>query len=204
MKNIIEVRFVQTVAGRSKKTGNDYDMRMAQCVVHKLNHKTNIVEPLVGVLALPDQYKELARGVYEVEFDVGLNRAGRIGSEIALISPVSSGKSSAPASPLLKSHVEIINVVPLSGRSKAGNDYDMRLAQCFVHKTNRETGVIEEFSGELLLPERYKEIAAGMYDVEFEIAIDRDKRVGSQVFSIVPVVPAARPAQPAPVQPKAA
>lgn len=196
MKNIIEIRHVEKLAGHSKKTGNHYDMRMAQCIVHKFDTVSKVVVPMVGVLTLPEIYKDLGRGVYEVEFDIGVNRAGRVASEVALIIPVVAGKTASSVSQSHTSHLEVINVVPLQGRSKAGNDYDMRLAQCFVHKIDRETGLVVELMGELLLPEIYKEITAGMYDVDFMISIDRDKRIGSVVESMTPVVP--RPAVAAP------
>ena len=41
MKHTIQILHITQVAGRSKKTGNDYDMRMAQCIVHKINRATN-------------------------------------------------------------------------------------------------------------------------------------------------------------------
>lgn len=95
----------------------------------------------------------------------------------------------------MKSTIQIIHIVPVTGRSqKTGNDYDMRLAQCIVQKTNRETGVVEPLVGELMLPERYKDLKPGQYEVEFEIAIDKNKRVGSQVSTITPVVEHGKPA----------
>ncbi|WP_426161647.1 hypothetical protein [Pseudoduganella sp. R-34] len=88
----------------------------------------------------------------------------------------------------MKSNIQILYVAVNSGRSKkTGNDYDMRMAQCIVHKVNRETGVVEPLIGELLLPERYKDLKPGNYEVEFEVAISRDKRVESAVYTITPV-----------------
>ena len=55
MKNIINILYVAKVAGRSKKTGNDYDMRMAQCVVERVNPETGAPEPLIGELVLPER-----------------------------------------------------------------------------------------------------------------------------------------------------
>lgn len=87
----------------------------------------------------------------------------------------------------MKSTIQILHVSVIAGRSKkTGNDYDMRMAQCIVHKANRDTGIIEPLIGELVLPERYKDTVPGTYEVEFEISISQDKRVGSQVFSITP------------------
>jgi len=100
----------------------------------------------------------------------------------------------------MKNTIQILHVQQVAGRSKkTGNDYDMRMAQCIVHKVDRETGVTVPLIGELVLPERYKDIGPGTYEVEFEVSISQDKRVGSQVASIVPAVAAAaRAAAPAP------
>lgn len=82
----------------------------------------------------------------------------------------------------MKSTIQVLHVVPHAGISKkTGNNYDMRMAQCIVHKANRDTGVVEPLVGELMLPERYKEISPGMYEVEFEVSISREKRIESQV-----------------------
>lgn len=88
----------------------------------------------------------------------------------------------------MKNTIQIIHIVPLTGvGKKTGNHYDMRLAQCIVQKVDRETGAITPLIGELVLPERYKEIQPGMYEVEFEVAIDNSKRVGAVVSTMVPV-----------------
>jgi len=93
----------------------------------------------------------------------------------------------------MKNTIQILHVTQVAGRSKkTGNDYDMRMAQCIVHKTNRETGAIEPLIGELVLPERYKDLKPGTYEVEFEVAISNDKRVGSQVYTITPAETAGR------------
>lgn len=92
----------------------------------------------------------------------------------------------------MKNTIQILHVAVMAGRSKkTGNDYDMRLAQCIVHKTNRTTGQIEPLIGELVLPERYKDLQPGTYEVEFEVAISNDKRVGSVVSSITSVAKSA-------------
>lgn len=95
----------------------------------------------------------------------------------------------------MKSKIQILYVSVLAGRSaKTGNAYDIRLAQCIVHKTNPKTGVIEPLVGELMLPEAFKDTPPGTYEVEFEVAIDKTKRVTSQVYSIAPYVEAAKAA----------
>lgn len=100
---------------------------------------------------------------------------------------------------MMKNTVEVLHVVANSGTSKkTGNDYDMRMAQCIVHKPNRETGVVEPLVGELLLPKQFFDIPRGLYEVEFEVSIARDKRIGSQVFSMTPLA-AVKPVPAAPI-----
>lgn len=97
MKNTIQILFVSKVAGRSKKTGNDYDMRMAQCIVHKPNRETGALEPLIGELVLPERYKDIEPGTYEVEFEVAISQDKRVGSQVATIVPAAGrGASAAP------------------------------------------------------------------------------------------------------------
>jgi hypothetical protein len=89
----------------------------------------------------------------------------------------------------MKNTIQILHVTQRTGLSqKTGKPYDMRSAQCIVHKVNRDTGVVEPMIGELMLPERFKETKPGTYEVEFEVSIDKDKRVGAQVATMVSVV----------------
>lgn len=81
--DIIQVLFVSSNSGKSKKTGNDYDMRMAQCIVHQAHRVTGVMEPLVGELMLPEEYKDIVPGTYEVEFRVALTREKRIESRVS-------------------------------------------------------------------------------------------------------------------------
>lgn len=104
----------------------------------------------------------------------------------------------------MKNVVNIIYVQQIAGKSKkTGNDYDMRMAQCIVERTNPETGAPEPLIGELVLPEKFKDTAPGRYEVTFALAVDKVKRVGSVVTDMVPVAPAARAAAPAAAAPKA-
>jgi hypothetical protein len=208
MKAKIEIVHVVQVAGTSRKTGNDYDIRNAQCVVRDVDPATGDVKPKIGVLSLPARYKDVPNGVYMVEFDAAVGQGSRIVSEVA---DVKQWDGSAPVGPARTVTVEILSVTPRSGFSKKSlKDYDMRFADCIVHKVDRETGEVALLVGELLVPDRYKDIAPGMYEVEFEIAIGQDKRIGGRVSQMTPQkaasvsapakpVPAAAPA-PAPVQ----
>lgn len=191
MKSKIEIIHVVQVAGTSRKTGNDYDIRNAQCVVRDADPKSGEVAPKIGVLSLPARFKDAPRGVYLVEFDAGVNQQGRIVSEVADIKPWDA--SSATGAPRLVK-VEILSVQPLQGFSKKSlKDYDMRIAQCIVHKADRETGEISMLVGELLLPEAFKDTQPGTYDVEFEISISQDKRIGGRVADMKPHAQSSKP-----------
>jgi hypothetical protein len=97
MKNIIQILGIVKVAGRSKKTGNDYDMRMAQCVVERNDPETGAPAPLIGELVLPEKFKDTAPGRYEVEFEVSVSQDKRIGSVVSSMTPVSPSRAPAPA-----------------------------------------------------------------------------------------------------------
>jgi hypothetical protein len=99
MKNTIQIIHVVPVAGRSKKTGNDYDMRMAQCIVQKVDRETGAISPLIGELVLPERFKDTPPGTYEVEFEVAISNDKRIGAQVFSITPVAVGRASAPVAP---------------------------------------------------------------------------------------------------------
>jgi hypothetical protein len=182
MKAKIEIVHVVQVAGTSRKTGNDYDIRNAQCVVRDPDPETGEVKPKIGVLSLPARYKDLPKGVYHVEFDAAVGQNGRIVSEVADIKPWDAASVGAAAR---KVTVEILGVQARAGFSKKSlKDYDMRFADCIVHKVDRETGDVSMLVGELLVPEAYKDIAPGTYDVEFQLSISQDKRIGGRVASM--------------------
>jgi hypothetical protein len=94
MKNIITVVGVNKVSGTSKKSGNAYDMRMAQCIV-ELTDEAGNPAPLIGELVLPEKFKDTPAGRYEVTFEVMVDRDRRIGSRVASMTPV--GRPAAPA-----------------------------------------------------------------------------------------------------------
>lgn len=184
MKSKIEIIHVMQVAGVSKKTGNDYDIRNAQCVIRDPDPATGEVKPKIGVLSLPARYKELPKGVYMVEFDASVGQNGRVVSEVADVKQWDGAATEGAARKVI---VEILSVTSRQGFSKKSlKDYDMLFADCIVHKADRESGEVVQLVGELLVPDRYKDIQPGMYEVEFEIAIDKDKRIGGRVAEMTP------------------
>lgn len=203
MKSKIEIIHVVQVAGTSRKTGNDYDIRNAQCVVRDADPATGDIKPKIGVLSLPARYKDLPKGVYMVEFEATVGQNSRVVSEVA---DVKQFDPAAPAAPARNVTVEILSVTPRAGFSKKSlKDYDMLFADCIVHKVDRETGEVSQLVGELLVPDRFKDIKPGMYEVEFEISIAQDKRIGGRVADMKPKAAAAAAASaPSPAPAKAA
>jgi hypothetical protein len=97
MKNIIQIINVVKVAGTSKKTGNGYDMRMAQCIVEVVA-EDGTPAPLIGELVLPEKFKDTVPGRYEVSFEVHVQPDKRIGSRVSSMIPVPrSGPAAATA-----------------------------------------------------------------------------------------------------------
>lgn len=97
MKNVIQIIGIVVVAGRSKKTGNDYDMRMAQCIVEKVNPETGESTPLIGELVLPEKFKDTKPGRYEVEFEVSVSQDKRIGAQVRTMELVSASRLVSPS-----------------------------------------------------------------------------------------------------------
>jgi hypothetical protein len=87
MKNIIQIIYVQPITGTSRKTGNAYDMRAAQCIVERFDDNGTAI-PLVGELMLPDAFKDIPPGRYEVTFELHVGSDKRIGSRVSSMTPI--------------------------------------------------------------------------------------------------------------------
>ena len=94
MKNVIQILYVEKRAGRSKN-GNDYDMRLAQCVIERLDDSGNPA-PLIGELSLPQEYKDTLPGRYEVTFGIAVDANKRVGARVIEMVPMASGRQSPP------------------------------------------------------------------------------------------------------------
>lgn len=107
MKNTIQILYVNKVSGRSAKTGRDYDLRMAQCIVERVDENGQPA-PLIGELVLPEKFKDTLPGRYEVTFEVSVSQDKRIGSVVSSMTPVPSqarataAAAAAPAAPAAK------------------------------------------------------------------------------------------------------
>lgn len=98
MKNVIQIIHVHPIAGVSRKTGNAYDMRAAQCIVEKVDAEGNSA-PMIGELMLPDSYKDIAPGRYDVEFEIAIGNDKRVGSRVSKMTLIPRGSASAASAP---------------------------------------------------------------------------------------------------------
>lgn len=103
----------------------------------------------------------------------------------------------------MKNTIQILHVEQRSGRSKRGNDYDMRIAQCIVERVDAD-GVAAPLVGILMLPEKFKNTVPGRYEVTFELAIGQELRIGAVVADMKAIPREARPASAPPAAPAAA
>ena len=89
-----------------------------------------------------------------------------------------------------KHRVRIVHVSTLDFQSKkTGQAGQMKFAQCIV--TSQAEGEDEKIVvGELLLPKHLADVSPGDYLADFELAIDREKRIGTRLVSLVPFVQA--------------
>ena len=97
MQTLLQIIYVKPLAGIAKKSGNAYDMRLAQTVAHVTNKETGQVEPLVGELVLPSDLKETPPGYYLVDFRLSVSQQKRIESVVDSLTPCDSKGQRTPA-----------------------------------------------------------------------------------------------------------
>lgn len=86
MKTQIQIIYVKQIAGIGKKSQQAYDMRMAQVIAQVIN-KDGQVEPLVGELVLPEQFKDAPPGHYLVDFRLSVSQQKRIEAVVNSLEP---------------------------------------------------------------------------------------------------------------------
>lgn len=91
----------------------------------------------------------------------------------------------------MKTQIEVIDVEHRSGRSKAGTDYSMHVCQCITRAMDEASGEIKPRVGELVLPKGHEPVKPGLYEGEFGIAIDAQKRIGGRLIKLTPISKAA-------------
>lgn len=96
MKTLVQIIYVKQIAGTARKTGNAYDMRMAQCIA-QVQGRDGVVEPLVGELVLPNDFKDTQPGYYLVDFRLSVSQQKRIESVVHTLTPCDSKGTPLPA-----------------------------------------------------------------------------------------------------------
>lgn len=96
MKTQIQIIYVKPLVGTAKKTGNAYDMRLAQTIAHVAN-KDGVIEPLVGELVLPQELKDTVPGMYLVDFRLSVTQQKRIESVCNSLTPCDAKGHPLPA-----------------------------------------------------------------------------------------------------------
>lgn len=90
MKTRIQVLSVENKAGRAK-SGNDYNMDIAQCVVYDIDND-GVEKILVGELVLPKNHPKVSAGMYEGEFGISVGQDKRIGGRLIQLLPVAAAR----------------------------------------------------------------------------------------------------------------
>lgn len=81
----------------------------------------------------------------------------------------------------MKARVQVLSSEVKQGvGKKSGQAYRMDVCQCVVHGEKIEVG-------ELVLPRDHPPVAPGMYEAEFVISVDYDKRIAGRLVRLVPV-----------------
>ncbi|MFZ6864690.1 hypothetical protein ACO0K7_18865 [Undibacterium sp. Ji67W] len=92
-----------------------------------------------------------------------------------------------------KHHLQIVGINTLKYKSKmTGIDGEMKLAQCIVKYVDEEKGE-QIMVGELLLPKHLSDTLPGEYLADFELVVDREKRIGARLKNLHAYGQVARP-----------
>ncbi|WP_297843721.1 hypothetical protein, partial [Pseudomonas sp.] len=96
MQSRIQILHITHKDGIAKKSGNPYEMRFAQCIVHSVEASGEVV-PLVGELMLPKEFNAMTPGDYLVDFKVMIDQNKRVGAVVSSMVPYPAKASPAPA-----------------------------------------------------------------------------------------------------------
>jgi len=96
MKSRIQVLSVEHKSGRAK-SGNDYSMDVAQCVVYDIDQKSGEEKILVGELVLPKGHAPVTAGMYEGEFGIAVGQDKRIGGRLIQLTAIKATASPVAA-----------------------------------------------------------------------------------------------------------
>jgi len=83
-----------------------------------------------------------------------------------------------------KHHLQIVGINTLKYTSKkTGVDGEMKLAQCIVKYADEDKGE-QIMVGELVLPKHLSDTPPGEYLADFELVVDREKRIGARLKNL--------------------
>lgn len=87
----VTIIHVEPLDGTSKKTGAEYHMRLAQCIVTTANAGPDgkpVEKRMVGELVLPESLKDTRPGDYVAEFELAISRDKRVGAQLVALTPL--------------------------------------------------------------------------------------------------------------------
>lgn len=96
-KHLVQIVGVNTLDYKSKKTGQDGQMKFAQCVItSKTEDKGEQI--IVGELLLPKHLEDTQPGSYLAEFELNVGMDKRVGARLARLHPVNAKPQAVAAS----------------------------------------------------------------------------------------------------------
>ena len=91
MKTELEIFDIAVTKGVSKKTNQPYELCEAQCKADVVDPETGETKPRVGVIMLPNKFKDISAGTYIAEFGIQIGFDKRIGGQIVNLPPKGKG-----------------------------------------------------------------------------------------------------------------
>lgn len=79
---LLEILVVNFQIGKSKKTGDDYSLPKAQCVIRGADGKIE-----VGEMILPKHLNETVAGIYDADYVLGVDMNGKVVPRITALRP---------------------------------------------------------------------------------------------------------------------
>ena len=82
---LLEILTINTQSGIAKKTGNNFSIPKAQCIIRGADGKIE-----VGELILPKHLTETVAGVYDADYVLGVDMNGKVVPRITALRPYPS------------------------------------------------------------------------------------------------------------------
>jgi hypothetical protein len=87
---LLEILAINVQSGKSKKTGNDFSLPKAQCIIRAADGKIE-----VGELILPKHLEATVVGVYDADYVLGVDMQGKVVPRITALRPFQVKPSAA-------------------------------------------------------------------------------------------------------------